>query len=212
MVGRAETLEAINDLLASATIFTSASSDLLAAELGQLAGDRLTFAQLRLLRLVGRQDPLSIGDVAAFLGVSSAAASKAVDRLVRGGLLRRAESPDDRRALEITVTEEGRALLRDFDARSGQAMLRLLTGVAPRQLRDISDGLDRLSLSISAGVGEEDLLCFRCGLYFRDECLLRSMTDHQCYLDLGKARRTARRSTGRRFRGSKPAVTKQGGG
>ena len=87
MARRAETLEAINDLLASATIFTSTSSTLLAAELEELAGDRLTFAQLKLLRLVARQDPLTVGDVAVFLGISNAAASTAVDRLVRAGFL-----------------------------------------------------------------------------------------------------------------------------
>jgi hypothetical protein len=74
VVGPAETLEAINDLLASASIFTSASSELLAAELEDIAGPRLTFTQLKLLRLVGRQRRLTIGDIAAFLGISNAAA------------------------------------------------------------------------------------------------------------------------------------------
>jgi len=213
VVGRAETLDAINDLLASATIFTSTSSDVLAAELEQLAGDRLTFAQLKLLRLVGRQDPLSIGDVASFLGVSSAAASKAVDRLVRGGLLQRAESPDDRRALEVSVTDEGRTLLRDFEARTSKVLLRLLSGVTPRHIRDVSGDLDRLSLSISSGGEQGDRVCFRCGLYFRDQCLLREMADRQCYLHLGTARRTGGRTTARSGEGgNRAAATRRGGG
>jgi DNA-binding MarR family transcriptional regulator len=213
VVGRAATLDAINDLLASATIFTSASFELLAGELGGLAGDRVTFAQLKLLRLVGRQHHLTVGDVAAFLGVSSAAASKAVDRMVRGGFLQRAESKDDRRALEVSVTEEGRALLDDFDARSGRALLRLLSGVAPRHLREISEGLDRLSLSI-AGRGEEgSSVCFRCGLYFRDDCLLRTMTNRLCYLHLGTTRRPGERSPAARKsagRGARAEATTRG--
>ncbi|HUU61788.1 MAG TPA: MarR family transcriptional regulator [Acidimicrobiia bacterium] len=215
MARRGETLEAINDLLASATIFTSTSSDLLAAELENLAGDRLTFAQLRLLRLVARQDPLSVGDVATFLGISNAAASKAVDRLVRGGFLRRAEAKEDRRTTEVSMTEESRVLLDDFDARSSVAWLRLLSGVTPRQMRDISGGLDRLSLSISGPADPGRSVCFRCGLYFRDECLLRTMTDRQCYMHLGSRRRggekpkaSHRSGAGRRQAG----VTIGGGG
>jgi len=211
---RAETLEAINDLLASATIFTSTSSDLLAAELEGLAGDRLTFTQLRLLRLVARQDRLSVGDVATFLGVSNAAASKAVDRLVRGGFLRRAEAEGDRRTTEVSVTEEGLRLLDGFDARSSAALLRLLSGVTPRQMRDISGGLDRLSLSIS-GSAEPGDVCFRCGLYFRDECLLRTMTDRQCYLHLGAKRRAGKKPRAARRSGAgrrQAGVTIGGGG
>ena len=162
MVGRAETLEAINDLLASATIFTTASSDLLAAELGEVAGDRLTFAQLKLLRLVDRQGHLTVGDVAAFLGISNAAASKAVDRLARGGLLARAESPGDRRATQVSVTPEGLLLLGEFEERSNAKLLGLLSGVALRQLRDLSGGLDRLSVSISAA-GDRITRCLSAG-------------------------------------------------
>lgn len=213
MASRAQTLEAINDLLASATIFTSTSSHLLAGALEDLVGDRLTFAQLKLLRLVARQDNLTVGEVAAFLGISNAAASKAVDRLVRGGFLQRAEAKGDRRATEVSVTGVGRSLLHSFEARSNAALLRLLSGVTPRQMRDISGGLDRLSLSISGPTEPGSAVCFRCGLYFRDECLLREMTDRQCYLHLGARVRgeksAARPGTARR---RQAAVTTGGGG
>jgi DNA-binding MarR family transcriptional regulator len=186
----AETLEAINDLLASATIFTSISSDLLAVALRDLAGDRLTFAQLKLLRLVTRQDLLSVGDVAAFLGISNAAASKAVDRLVRAGLLQRAEAEGNRRTTEVSVTGEGRALLGSFEARSNTALLGLLAGASLRQMREIAGGLDRLSLSMAERIDAGSEVCFRCGLYFRDDCLLRTLPNRRCYLHLGSRRRT----------------------
>jgi len=212
VVGRAETLEAINDLLASATIFTTASSEVLAAALEGVADHRLTFTQLKLLRLVDRQGHLTVGDVAAFLGISNAAASKAVDRLVRGGLLGRAEAPGDRRATEVSVTAEGRALLQQFDERSSAALLKLLSGVAVPQLRDITGGLDRLSVSLIGGSRERKSLCFRCGLYFRDDCLLRTSSDDRCYLHLGSTRRGGESTPGpRRAKPDDRAGTTTGG-
>jgi DNA-binding MarR family transcriptional regulator len=212
VVGRSEALEAINDLLASTAIFSTTSSDLLAGVLTEVAGERLTFAQLKLLRLVERQGRLNIGDVAAFLGISNAAASKAVDRLVRAGLLGRAEAPDDRRATQVSVTADGRALLEAFDSRSSAALLRLLSGAGLRQLRDLTASLDRLSVYLAAGRREQDSLCFRCGLYFRDECLLRDSTHDRCYLHLGPGRRRGEPAPGARRVGSSDRVRATTGG
>ena len=196
MVGRAEALEAINDLLASATIFATASTEVLAAELDEVAGDRLTFTQLKLLRLVDRQGHLTVGDVAA----------------LRGDLLGRAEAPGDRRATVVSVTPEGCLLLEKFESRSSAVLLRLLAGVSLPQLRDISGSLDRLSTTLAAGSGERGSLCFRCGLYFRDECLLRTSTDSRCYLHLGSGRRGGDIPSGaRRARGSDRARVMTGG-
>jgi DNA-binding MarR family transcriptional regulator len=188
VVSRAEALEAINDLLASATIFATSSSGLVAAELEKVAGSRVTFTQLKLLRLVDRQSRLTVGDVAAFLGISNAAASKAVERLVRGGLLSRAESPDDRRATEVSMTPEGHEMIQELETRTSATLLKLLAGADVRRLRDLSGHLDRLSVSLSADSGDEARACFRCGLYFREDCLLRTLTNRQCYLYLGAPR------------------------
>jgi DNA-binding MarR family transcriptional regulator len=49
---------------------------------------------MKLLRLVGLSDGLAVGDAAAFLRVSKAAASKAVDKLVKRLFLQRSSGPD----------------------------------------------------------------------------------------------------------------------
>jgi hypothetical protein len=121
--------------------------------------------------------------------------------MVRGGLLSRAESPDDRRATEVTMTSEGHQMLQEFETRTSAILLKLLAGVDVRRLRDLSGNLDRLSVSLSAGSGDESRVCFRCGLYFREDCLLRTLTNRQCYLHLGGSRSgggTRRGSAGHR--------------
>jgi MarR family transcriptional regulator, organic hydroperoxide resistance regulator len=75
----------------------------------------LTLAELVVLRQMQRGS-LTVAEAADCLQLSPSAASRAIDRLVRDGLIRREENPDDRRQKLITMTTAGRELLGDMDA------------------------------------------------------------------------------------------------
>lgn len=75
----------------------------------------LTLAELVVLRQVQRGS-LTVAAAADCLQLSPSAASRAIDRLVRDGLMRREENPDDRRQKLITMTEAGRQLVGDMEA------------------------------------------------------------------------------------------------
>ena len=78
----ARTAEIINDFLGSTHVFASSVNDVIEERLLREVGPpQLTFSQFKLLKLVALTDAQTIGDVAAFLRVSNAAASKAVDKL-----------------------------------------------------------------------------------------------------------------------------------
>ena len=98
----------IDDFLGSVNIFSTSVHELLERQLKDITKSPITFSQLKLLNLVALTEGHTIGDVAAFLGVSNAAASKAVDRLVRRQLLLREEAAADRRAVKLSVTQAGR--------------------------------------------------------------------------------------------------------
>jgi DNA-binding MarR family transcriptional regulator len=66
--------------------------------------------QLRVLILAG-EAPQSATAVAADLGVHPSNATRTCDRLVAGGLLSRQQAEDDRRRVELTLTESGRRLV-----------------------------------------------------------------------------------------------------
>ena len=107
----------IDDFLGSAHVFASALADVIEEELlREVAENQITVSQLKLLKLVNLTEAQTIGDVAAFLGVSNAAASKAVDKLVRMMLLRRSEGETDRRAIHLSLTQPSRRLLAAYDA------------------------------------------------------------------------------------------------
>ena len=186
-------IKLIDDFLGSIQIFSSAVNDLFEEQLREVTGSGLTFTQLKLLNLIAHTEGHTVSDVAAFLGVSNAAASKGVDRLVRRGLLKREEAASDRRAVELSLSDEGRVLLEQYEAVTQKAMTELFGGLSPKELRDTARLLDRLSVSI---VDQEDEVCFRCGIHFRDRCLLRQARRRDCYFHLHrKAKQMSARST-----------------
>ncbi|MDD5371773.1 MAG: MarR family transcriptional regulator [Anaerolineaceae bacterium] len=73
----------------------------------------LSMSQIGAMFHIARHGALSVSDISEELGVTSAAASQMVDRLVHQGLITRSENPQDRRAKQIVVTEKGRRVLQD---------------------------------------------------------------------------------------------------
>ena len=174
----------IQDVLGSAHIFSSAVDELMQERLRTIIGEQLTFPQLKLLKLIAQSETYNISQVAAFLGVSSAAASKAVDRLVRRGLLRRTEAPSDRRAVEIALNPEGERLLGEYERVTGETLEEIFGEVTPDGLRETAALLDQLSMHILEHDLEGSEACFRCGIYFREKCLLRGRHNRQCHFHL----------------------------
>lgn len=171
----------VNEFLGSAQIFTSAVSDLLEDQLDALSEQKVTFSQIKLLKMVSLTEGYTVSNVAQFLGVSTAAASRAVDRLVRRHLLKRTESPSDRRVVHLSLTPEGTTLLARYEASADRALQQVFGSLPPEQLREASEFLDRLSVSIVEGQNGERDMCFRCGIHFRDRCLLRKSHPEQCF-------------------------------
>jgi DNA-binding MarR family transcriptional regulator len=67
----------------------------------------LTFGQLRLVYLLFHQGPQSIGQIAERFGVAMTSASQFADRIERQGLAERRHRSDDRRVVELGLTEAG---------------------------------------------------------------------------------------------------------
>jgi DNA-binding MarR family transcriptional regulator len=73
--------------------------------------DRVTLPQLRVLVLADADEPLSLAAVGTALGVHASNATRICDRLVVAGLLQRRANPGNRRQVQLTLTQDGRALL-----------------------------------------------------------------------------------------------------
>jgi len=176
-----------HDFLGSAHIFASAVEEIVEKSLlGEVAGKQLTLSQFKLLKMVALTDARTISDVASFLGVSNAAASKAVDKLVRRKLLRRAEGQPDRREIRLSLTEPSRRLLEAYDEKKQRKLVQLFRGFPEDELRRTARLLDRLSAGLVDHHAGSEEVCLQCGIYFRDDCLVRRLVGRLCFYQRGR--------------------------
>ena len=68
-----------------------------------------------ILTEIGRGDAMSITELASRLQLDKGWVSRAVDQLVREGLVARTSREDDRRLVELTLTASGRRHFRDVE-------------------------------------------------------------------------------------------------
>lgn len=107
--------------------------------------------QLRTLVIVGARGPLNVTSLADLLSVHASNATRVCDRLVRGGLLTRTQSDLDRRHLELTLTAEGRKLVRSVMDRRRAALTRVLSKMSSSRRTQFTDALR----AFGEGAGEE---------------------------------------------------------
>ncbi len=79
--------------------------------LGSVAdAHELSLVQLRLLGILRDREP-GMQEIATFLELDKSSVTGLVDRAERRGLVRRASTPEDGRAVRVALTERGRELL-----------------------------------------------------------------------------------------------------
>ena len=73
----------------------------------------LSMSQIGALYHLRRRGHSGVSDLGEHLGVTSAAASQMLDRLVQQELILRTEDPNDRRSKQIMLTEKGSEIIRE---------------------------------------------------------------------------------------------------
>jgi DNA-binding MarR family transcriptional regulator len=181
-MGLNRSLAEIDEFLGSAHVFACAVHDAVDQRLlDEVAGGQITVSQVKLLKLVAATDSYSLGDVASFLDVSNAAASKSVDRLVRRNLLLRSEDQKDRRTMHLTLGPAGRRLLSAYESARRRKLESIFTQFSREDLQRTAELLDRISAGIVDHAMASEELCLKCGIYFRERCLIRQLVRPNCF-------------------------------
>lgn len=125
----------------------------------------LTTAESIVLRTL-RHGPLTVAAAGQCLRLSHSAASRAVDRLVRDGYVRREENPDDRRQKLLTLAPLGADLVGEMEGIAADGLHQLILGLADEDrealrgllARMLRQGADRIGARDADGAGTGELV------------------------------------------------------
>jgi len=183
----------VNELLGSAHLFVSAVSGVMEQQLlSEIAGKQLTLSQLKILKLLDLTEAHNVGDVAAFLGVSDAAASKTVDRLVRRKYLRRTVDRRDRRSSDLALAAAGRRILSQYEAAKDRKLAAMFANLDLDELQQTSTFLERLTKGIVHESANPEEICLQCGIYLKKRCLVREASEADCHYQARKMKQLVR--------------------
>lgn len=132
----------------------------LAATKTQMAAG-LSAAQLFVLRALEGGTEASLSEIASRTMTDRSSVAAVVDRLLEDELVERGTSGEDRRRAAITITPEGRKVLRRAPEPPTSLLVSGLQQIDEAQLRALADGL--LALTDAMGLSEQD-----AGMLFED--------------------------------------------
>src|SRR5574338_82856 len=105
--------------------------------------ERAERARRKLLAAIGNREPATLNEVSAAVGRGAPAVSRAVDALVRAGLVERTQDPDNRRRLALRLSQSGREELAN-QPRTGSGLAMRLERLAQSELRAIERAVEIL--------------------------------------------------------------------
>jgi MarR family transcriptional regulator, organic hydroperoxide resistance regulator len=110
----------------------------------QGSGDGLTLSQLHLVQPL-TSGPQGVGALADCAGVAPPTASRMLDGLARAGLVDRIQDPDDRRAVLVSLTDEGRRAVQQKRRSLNAIRRRIAAGLTPAEQAEAAPLLRRLA-------------------------------------------------------------------
>jgi DNA-binding MarR family transcriptional regulator len=112
----------------------------------------LSIIQTRLLGVLRDRRP-TMNELGKLLALDKSSVSGLVERAERRGLVTRAPSPADGRAVLVSLTPHGRALVSEASSQFGADVFALLNPLSPSQRRVLSGLVSRLLVAPAAGHG-----------------------------------------------------------
>ena len=107
----------------------------------------LSLSQLKSMQALSDADePLSLKGLADHLGLSLPAVSRAVEGLVRRGLVTREEDPSDRRCKRVVVTRRGRRTVEELLALRVAGLREFVEQLEPAERDALAEGLRPVAL------------------------------------------------------------------
>lgn len=113
----------------------------------------ITCAQFRVVVGIAHERAHTLSDFARYLDYDTGAMKRLLDRVEEKGLIRRVPCPSDRRALNLELTDEGRALYPHLMVAVKKVHERMLQGFSAAEEQQLQDLLQRVTANTLHGQG-----------------------------------------------------------
>ena len=112
---------------------------LLRMDLGGVSGD-LSRLHFGIMEILSERD-MTVTELARMTNMSKPQMTAAIDKLVKLDVLERHPDENDRRVINMVLTEHGRTLLREVRRKIKQSIRKTLSSLTPEELAQMSDAL-----------------------------------------------------------------------
>lgn len=142
---------------------------LIAARLGnyvaQMYSSRhdLTIPAWRSLAVIARYQPLTAKQLATLTSSDAFKVARAIELLVRRGLIRRDVDKEDRRRASLNLTAEGRKVYRDIEKFTVRVERELIAGLDESELTILRRSLDKLDRQLESRIRAKEWETFLKG-------------------------------------------------
>jgi DNA-binding MarR family transcriptional regulator len=110
----------------------------------ELAPLDITAAQYVILMSLAHGECNSASDLCKGISYDPGAMTRMLDRLERRGLVRRVPNPEDRRAFQLELTDEGRAVVPKLRSAGMKVLNRMLDGFSANEAKQLEGYLLRM--------------------------------------------------------------------
>jgi DNA-binding MarR family transcriptional regulator len=115
---------------------------------GRLAQHGLTPARADVLWVLHGRGPSTQRELSELLKCTPRNVTGRVDALLHADLVDRVPHPADRRAVQVSLSKRGRALLADWDAERNHGTAEVFQDIPARDLRTFTEVLDKVLVNL----------------------------------------------------------------
>jgi DNA-binding MarR family transcriptional regulator len=105
-------------------------------QLKELYKDNITLPQCLILEFIHREGELKMTDLANSMGVTTAAMTGIIDRLVRDGYIARNFDPQDRRVIKVKLTTKANTLVKRINQQKRQMVIKIFGKISASDRQD----------------------------------------------------------------------------
>jgi DNA-binding MarR family transcriptional regulator len=147
--------------------------------------EEITPALMQCLQHVYLHGSSPVREIAAGLEISLSAVSQLVDRLVKRGLATRRENEEDRRLIEVDITDAGQELVRGMRERRSKWFESVVGSMDEESRSALLEGMERFLRIALAHEKNIDHACAKCGIQHAPFCVINEVKAERNHSERG---------------------------